>query len=1121
MKKSKFLKKSLAMLLAVMLVVAMIPLSAAAAETPVISQITVNDVVATGSGDAYTAEIADPGTGAVKVAVTLQNGVGSINRKDETQNDGVYVFTLSDEEKEAKSVSFDVYDTDGVKTATVTVTYTVTAKNTDTSIKSLTVDGMYDVSYVGNAYTVVVPYGTASAYVNITPNSDKIQGISGATKQTDGSYKSNSAVPVDASTGTSFTVTAESGNKAVYTVKLVSAKAFTEFSVAGERKAADISRVTENYAGDKTVEIHMPYGTKADDKGSYKFTPTFTKAYASAQIIANYDGNANTEIVSGTEYDLNKFDGVSLSANGEITSAEVALTVKYSEDSEETWKLKFEVPSQDPVAAIKGLSVGNYAATIDGTNITLELPKSLRVKNGAIVLSSDTTSTVTVLGTDENDDPILLSAIDLTKDSYILRATAAGQEGNNPKQVVDYKLTIKTAAATPAAITDMTLEDKDGKQYEGKIDNGAGTITFEVPYSTKARADVQDWKLFWTASSGSTVEDLRISGSKLSDITNQDIIPAGGAEGFKDAAATGKAAFVVETPELDSKTYKIVFKNAAAKTNSTLGAVSLTSANKYDDINDTNTVDASISGKKITAKVAYNQWNARNPLKTAYVATTLPEGATLYYVDSQNSNKLVKLDVLNEDTEGAVTVKLPDADDYKYEKNASGYKALQLVVVSEAVTVPADADIDDITVDTNLGKRSIYELTLEKQAARTTAEITSFGVYDAENKTTVKGSVSGTDITITLPAYYADTMRNAASKLYIDYSVRGGESLTVGSDRLTDLLLKADGSVDSSSTKVTAHNGTANTDKKITFKPSSSDVDITTITVTPEDPNLASSAVDYTLTVKFADAGTTAKLNSVTINGVTGTPDANNKVVINLPFGAEVTSLVPTFNVAANGYVALTKEGHEVAADASYNFVSDKKFVVVSENGVNSATYTISVTTADQFSDVDTNDWYYDNVMRAVELGILSGYTDGTFKPMNNITRRDFAIMLAQSLGHDNDEEATSPFKDVADTDYGVSSIAYLYENEITVGDSNGNFNPDANITRQEAAIMLVKAFEATGTSSDLYADDAQIASWAKSFVYTAKAAGLMKGDDHNEFNPTDRLTRAEAASAMVNAVDN
>ena len=1101
MKKSKFLKKSLAMLLAVMLVVAMIPLSAAAAETPVISQIKVNDVVATGSGDAYTAEIADPGTGAVKVAVTLQNGVGSINKG--TYDNGVYTITLNDSEKEAKSVSFDVFDTDGVKTATVTVTYTVTAKNTDTSIKSLTVDGMYDVSYVGNDYTVVVPYSTddTSADVKVTLNSDKA--VVDALTAVDGVF-TISSVPYN--TKRTFTVTAESGNKATYTVTLVSAKAFTEFSVAGERKAAEIGLVTENVKT-KTVKVFMPYGTKADDKGSYKFTPTFTKAYASAQIIANYDGNANTEIISGTEYDLNKFDGVTLSANGEITSAKVALTVKYSEGNTETWTLSFDVPSADPVAAIKGLSVGNYAATIDGTNITLELPKSLRVSNGKVILSN-TTSTVTVVGQSGAGSSTELT-LDLTKDSYTLRATAASYEAPATKpQVVDYTLTIKTAAAQPASMSNMTLEDTKGNQYEATIDQAKGTITFEVPYSVKERTGLNGWKLFYTPSSGSVVSPISgTTGFKLTG--SEPYLPAGNATtGFKDDAGKATTPIVVTTPELDSKTYTIVFKNAAAKTNSTLGAVSLTSADEYDDINDTNTVDASISGKKITAKVAFNQWN---DLKTAVVATTLPEGAKLYYVD--DSDNLQSVTVLNEDTEGTPT-ELPDADTYKYEKNASGYEALKLVVVSEALTVADGTALSSLTVHTNLGKYSIYELTLEKQAARTTAELTGFAVYDAYNKTTVNGTISGTNITITLPAYYADINRKAASKLYIDYSVRGGESVTDGTNAVNDLVLKNDGTVDTTkSTAVTAENDTTKALKI-------GNAVVSKFVVSPEDPALASSAVDYTLTVKFADAGTTAKLNSVTINGVTGTPDANNKVVINLPFGAEVTSLVPTFNVASNGYVAISGKT-EVEAGASYNFVSDKKFTVVSENGVNSATYTISVTTADQFSDVDTNDWYYNNVMRAVELGILSGYTDGTFKPMNNITRRDFAIMLAQSLGHDNDEEATSPFKDVADTDYGVSSIAYLYENEITVGDSNGNFNPDANITRQEAAIMLVKAFEATGTSSDLYADDAQIASWAKSFVYTAKAAGLMKGDDHNEFNPTDRLTRAEAASAMVNAVDN
>ena len=112
------------------------------------------------------------------------------------------------------------------------------------------------------------------------------------------------------------------------------------------------------------------------------------------------------------------------------------------------------------------------------------------------------------------------------------------------------------------------------------------------------------------------------------------------------------------------------------------GAVSLTSADEYDDINDTNTVDASISGKKITAKVAFNQWD---DLKTAVVATTLPEGAKLYYVD--DSEELQPVTVLNEDTEGAPT-ELPDADTYKYEKNDPAYEALQLVVVSERSLLP-------------------------------------------------------------------------------------------------------------------------------------------------------------------------------------------------------------------------------------------------------------------------------------------------------------------------------------------------------------------------------------------------------------------------------------------------
>ena len=66
---------------------------------------------------------------------------------------------------------------------------------------------------------------------------------------------------------------------------------------------------------------------------------------------------------------------------------------------------------------------------------------------------------------------------------------------------------------------------------------------------------------------------------------------------------------------------------------------------------------------------------------------------------------------------------------------------------------------------------------------------------------------------------------------------------------------------------------------------------------------------------------------------------------------------------------------------------------------------------------------------------------------------------------------------------------------------------------------VTVQYNKLTGTTSELFADDAAIATWAKANVYACKAAGVFNGDDNNNFNPTSTLTRAEAASIMVNAM--
>ena len=169
---------------------------------------------------------------------------------------------------------------------------------------------------------------------------------------------------------------------------------------------------------------------------------------------------------------------------------------------------------------------------------------------------------------------------------------------------------------------------------------------------------------------------------------------------------------------------------------------------------------------------------------------------------------------------------------------------------------------------------------------------------------------------------------------------------------------------------------------------------------------------------------------------------------------------------------------------------------------------------------MNTGDWFYQNVMDAVAAGIVSGRGDGTFGPNDRITRRDFAIMVSKLLldGEDAPEATTTPFSDVAANDYGLNAIAYCAENGIISG-FDGEFRPGDNITRQEAASVMKNALELTGTTSDLFADDAAIATWAKANVYACKAAGIFNGDDNNNFNPTSTLTRAEAASIMVNAM--
>jgi len=164
-----------------------------------------------------------------------------------------------------------------------------------------------------------------------------------------------------------------------------------------------------------------------------------------------------------------------------------------------------------------------------------------------------------------------------------------------------------------------------------------------------------------------------------------------------------------------------------------------------------------------------------------------------------------------------------------------------------------------------------------------------------------------------------------------------------------------------------------------------------------------------------------------------------------------------------------------------------------------------------------TGHWAENTIKQMVERGIAKGYPDGTFKPNNNITRAEFAVMLVRAfnLAPQNGKV----FADTADH-WAKNDIATAAAYGIVNGFDANTFGPNNLITREQMAAMIVKAAKLTVVNDDTtFADSASISSWAKSSVATAVKNGIMKGYPDNTVKPKGNATRAEAVTVIFNAL--
>ncbi len=108
------------------------------------------------------------------------------------------------------------------------------------------------------------------------------------------------------------------------------------------------------------------------------------------------------------------------------------------------------------------------------------------------------------------------------------------------------------------------------------------------------------------------------------------------------------------------------------------------------------------------------------------------------------------------------------------------------------------------------------------------------------------------------------------------------------------------------------------------------------------------------------------------------------------------------------------------------------------------------------FADVDASQWYAPYIAAAVDNGLITGYSDGWFGLGDNITREDIATILYRSLG--TEPSAAATFTDMGSVaDYAKQAVALLSELGVVNGYTDGTFGPKNLATRAEAAVMIYR----------------------------------------------------------------
>ena len=169
------------------------------------------------------------------------------------------------------------------------------------------------------------------------------------------------------------------------------------------------------------------------------------------------------------------------------------------------------------------------------------------------------------------------------------------------------------------------------------------------------------------------------------------------------------------------------------------------------------------------------------------------------------------------------------------------------------------------------------------------------------------------------------------------------------------------------------------------------------------------------------------------------------------------------------------------------------------------------------FTDLNKASWAEKAIVFLAKRNIVQGRGNGCFAPNDSITRAEFVKIVVNALGISGDTE-TQPFRDVSADAWYCDSVSLAKRAGIVLGDEQQNFNPDMCVTRQDMAVILCRAFSVTATGVNVdFSDEASIGDYAKEAVSTLSSRGIINGMGDGTFAPQSYATRAQASQMIYN----